>query len=174
MVEDLRVLSQADAGELPLNLQDIPPENLLTHTVAVFQHRAQQQGINLNIAFEEGLPPVKIDESRMMQVMDNLLNNALRHTRTGGEVVLEARPATGGVEFIVRDNGEGIPPEDLPRVFERFYRGDKSRHSEAGEMGLGLAIVKAIIEAHGGRVWANSVVGDGTEIHFVLPTAKRL
>jgi len=174
MVEDLRVLSQADAGELPLNLQDLPAENLLTRAVAVFQHRAQQQGVNLRIAFDEGLPPVRADESRIMQVMDNLLNNALRYTRAGGEIVLEARAATDGVEFLVRDNGEGIPAEDLPRIFERFYRGDKSRHSEAGEMGLGLAIVKAIIEAHGGQVWANSSVGGGTEIHFKLPAAETL
>lgn len=173
MVEDLRLLSQADAGELRLNCQSVSPAAILERAASIFQHRATQKGITLRVNREENLPLVWLDEDRMMQVMDNLLSNALRHTPAGGEVILEAKPSEQGVEFVVCDTGEGIPPEEIPRIFERFYRADKSRHTEAGESGLGLAIVKAIVEAHQGRVWAASVPGGGTAIHFEMPLAPQ-
>lgn len=171
MVEDLRLLSQADAGELPLNCQAVSPETILERAAAIFQHRAGQKGVILRVQKEDNLPLVWLDEGRIMQVMDNLLSNALRHTPAGGEVILEAKPSAGGVEFIVRDTGEGVPPEEIPKVFERFYRVDKSRHTETGESGLGLAIVKAIVEAHRGRVWAISTPGGGMAVHFEVPLA---
>ncbi|MCX8024933.1 MAG: ATP-binding protein, partial [Thermanaerothrix sp.] len=171
MVEDLRILSQADAGELRLNCQAVQPEAILERAASVFQHRAAQKGIRLQVSRDGNLPLVWLDEDRIMQVMDNLLSNALRHTPAGGEVILEAKPSAGGVEFIVRDTGEGIPPDEIPKIFERFYRADKSRHTETGESGLGLAIVKAIVEAHKGRVWAVSIPGGGTAIHFEMPSA---
>ncbi|KPL83893.1 hypothetical protein SE15_01300 [Thermanaerothrix daxensis] len=169
MVEDLRILSQADAGELPLNCQAVPPAAILERTAAIFQHRAEQKGVILRVQKEENLPPVWMDEDRMMQVMDNLLSNALRYTPPGGEVFLQVRSSEAGIEFVVRDTGEGIPPEEIPKIFERFYRADKSRHAEAGESGLGLTIVKAIVEAHGGRVWAVSAPGDGLAVHIQMP-----
>ena len=169
MVEDLRLLSQADAGELRLNCQAVHPGEILERAASLFQHRATQKGITLRVNGNENLPPVWVDEDRMMQVMDNLLSNALRHTPAGGEVILEAISLEHGVEFIVRDSGEGIPLEEIPKIFERFYRADKSRHTEDGESGLGLAIVKAIVEAHEGRVWAVSVPSGGTAIHLELP-----
>ncbi len=173
MVEDLRLLSQADAGELRLNCQAVRPGVILERAASLFQHRATQKGITLRVNGNENLPPVWVDEDRMMQVMDNLLSNALRHTPEGGEVILEVISSEHGVEFIVRDSGEGIPPEEIPKIFERFYRADKSRHTEAGESGLGLAIVKAIVEAHRGRVWAVSVPGGGTAVHFEVPLAPQ-
>lgn len=169
MVEDLRTLSQADAGELALQFQAFPARHLLERTAVLFEHHARQQGITLKVELAPSLPPVKMDEGRLMQVMDNLLSNALRYTPEGGTITLSARPIPEGVEYAVADTGEGIPAEELPRIFERFYRADPSRHTEAGESGLGLAIVRAIIEAHGGRVWAESQEGQGTVIRFILP-----
>ena len=171
MVGDLRVLSQADAGELPLNPQLIDPGGLLRQAAEVFQHAAARKGVALAVQAGENLPPIRADEARLMQVLDNLLSNALRHTPQGGQILLSAGTGEGRVRIAVEDNGEGIAPEDLPHIFERFRRGDRSRHSEAGESGLGLAIVKALVEVHGGRVWAESRVEQGTSIHLEFPPA---
>ena len=115
------------------------------------------------------LPAIQVDEARMMQVLDNLLSNALRYTPSGGSITLAARAANGAVEIQVCDTGAGIAPDELPYVFDRFHRGDKSRHTENGESGLGLAIVKALVEAQAGRVWAESMPGQGTTVHLQFP-----
>jgi two-component system, OmpR family, sensor histidine kinase BaeS len=168
MVGDLRLLSQADAGELPLNPQRISPKALVDRAAALFQHQAEKQQITLTAMAENNLPDIYVDEARMLQVMDNLLSNAFRYTPAGGRIELLARRTPGKVEINVKDNGSGIAPEELPFIFDRFHRADKSRHTEAGESGLGLAIVKALIEAHGGRVRAESSPGDGTVICMEL------
>lgn len=169
MVNDLRMLSQADAGELTLNPQALEVNALLTRTADLFLHHADQQSVAMRVEVEEGLPPLQLDDVRMQQVLDNLVSNALRYTSQGGTITLGARKAGNEVEISVSDTGSGIPPEDLPAIFDRFQRGDKSRHTETGESGLGLAIVKALVEAHGGRVSAESEVGRGTTIRMTFP-----
>jgi len=171
LVGDLRMLSQADAGELSLNLQTLSPRSLLERVAAVFAHQAVQQKIRLSVDAAETLPQLRLDDARMMQVLDNLVSNAFRYTPAGGEIILSADAAGGKVRLKVADTGTGIPPQELPHIFERFHRVDKSRHSETGESGLGLAIVKALVEAQGGRVWAESAVGGGTVIWMEFPAA---
>lgn len=169
LVGDLHMLSQADAGELPMHPQPIAPRSLLERAAAAFQHRAGQQDVALRVETGQPLPNVMVDEARMMQVLGNLLSNALRYTPSGGSIVLSARPSGGNVVLTVADNGTGIPAEDLPYVFERFRRADRSRHADVGETGLGLAIVKALVEAQGGAVSAESTPGEGTAIRIELP-----
>jgi signal transduction histidine kinase len=173
LVGDLKMLSQVDAGELPLRPREMSPGSLLERVAAPFQHRAEQQGITLRAAVEAGLPEIQVDEDRMVQVFGNLINNAIRYTPEGGEILLKASKAAstgnGQVILSVEDNGEGIVAEELPYIFDRFHRADKSRHADSGESGLGLAIVKALVEAHGGTVKAESQYGRGTKIQISLP-----
>ena len=171
LVGDLRMLSQADAGELSLNLQTLSPRSLLERVAAVFAHQAVQQKIRLSVDAAETLPQLRLDDARMMQVLDNLVSNAFRYTPAGGEIILSADAAGGKVRLKVADTGTGIPPQELPHIFERFHRVDKSRHSETGESGLGLAIVRALVEAQGGRVWAELAMGGGTVIWMEFPAA---
>jgi len=170
LVGDLRTLSQADAGELSLHKQPVAVQDLMQRAQAAFEHHAEQQGIALDVQAASGTPPVVVDEIRMNQVLSNLLSNALRYTPAGGKITLGAEARNGGVDLSVRDTGAGIPPADLPFVFNRFYRADKSR-SDEGESGLGLAIVKALVEAHGGTIEALSELGRGTTMRIHLPAA---
>ena len=171
MVGDLRMLSQADAGELKLNLQHISPQAILERAAALFEHKAGQQEVDLVMETSASLPEVMVDEARMMQVMDNLISNALRYTPNGGKITLLAFQNNDKVVITVRDTGSGIAQEELQSIFDRFYRADSSRHSETGEIGLGLAIVKALVETHGGRVWAESTPGEGASIFVELGLA---
>jgi len=169
MVADLRMLSQADAGELELAPQKVEPAALLEHAAEVYQHHVSQQGVILLVQVEGSLPVLKLDEARMQQVLDNLVSNALRYTPSGGTITLAAAKKDGGVEISVRDTGSGIDPESLPFIFDRFHRGDRSRHAETSESGLGLAIVKALVKAHKGTVTAESTPGKGTTIRMLFP-----
>jgi signal transduction histidine kinase len=172
MVGDLRMLSQVDAGELALNPQRISPKPMLERVALVFEHKAEKQGVTLFVDAVEPLPEILVDEARLMQVMDNLLGNALRYTSPGGKIMLSAQPANEKLVLTVKDTGRGIATEELPFIFDRFYRADPSRHSDTGESGLGLAIVKALVEAQGGRAWAESVQGKGTSIHLEFPVLE--
>jgi two-component system, OmpR family, sensor histidine kinase BaeS len=172
LVGDLRMLSQVDAGELPLHPQALAPQAVLARAVELFQHHAHQKGVNLTVDAGADLPVLHLDEARMMQVLDNLISNALRHTPSGGTILLSAVPRQDRVRLTVRDNGSGISAEELPLVFNRFYRSDTSRHTESGESGLGLAIVRALVEAQGGRVWAESELGQGTAVHIEFPKSR--
>ena len=167
LVEDLRLLSLADAGELPLLLQIISPQALLERTMARHAVTAGQHGITLHVEIEPGLPEVKVDVERMSQVLDNLILNAFRYTPSGGEVTLAGSQTAGKIRLQIRDTGSGIAPEDLPHIFDRFYRGDKARR-ESGESGLGLAIAKSIVEAHGGQISAESEPGIGAVFTITL------
>ncbi len=169
LVTDLRMLSQADAGELRLEPIAVDPIAILDHTAEVFQHHASQNGVTLRVEVENGQPAVRVDEARFMQVMDNLVSNALRFTPQGGMITLGARQYKNGMEFSVSDTGSGIKPDELPFIFDRFQRGDQSRHADGNESGLGLAIVKALVEAHRGTVSAESAVGHGTTIRVWFP-----
>ena len=169
LVEDLRMLSLAEAGELSLNPQKLSPKYLLDRASALFKHQAEQKSVSLEVESDGELPDIWVDEARMMQVFGNLISNALRYTPPDGRVSLIAQQSDGRVEIRVQDTGEGIEADELPFIFNRFYRSDKSRHAESGETGLGLAIVKALVEAQGGSTSAESKPGEGTTIRLFFP-----
>lgn len=171
LIEDLRTLSLADAGELPLMRQAVSPRVLLDRTVLAYASQASLHHVDLHTDIPPDLPNVTVDPDRMAQVLGNLVQNALRHTPDGGEIVLSAARRQDGVELRVRDTGGGIDAADLPHIFDRFYRGDRSRHSENGESGLGLAIVRSIIKAHGGSITVESTMGEGSVFTLLLPAA---
>ncbi len=177
LVEDLRLLALTDAGELRLNLQSLSVKDLLEGVATSFKLSAQQKGIELSVDVAQGLPAVRADEGRLNRVLGNLVGNALRHTPQGGRVMLRAGiiPLTPGpspkyrrgesLTISIEDTGEGISTTDLPHIFDRLYRADKSRtEADDASSGLGLAIAKALVEAHGGRIWAESDVGRGTRM----------
>lgn len=171
LVADLRTLSLSDAGELPLDLQPVAAGALLAQTAAAFAAPAQAQQVTLRTEAGTDLPDVLADSDRISQVLANLVSNALRYTPAGAEIVLSAARQDAAVRFAVADSGPGIAPEDLPFVFERFYRSDKSRQRERDSTGLGLAIARSIVEGHGGRLEARSTPGQGATFSFDLPLA---
>lgn len=169
LIDDLRTLSLADAGELPLTRQPTSPQALMAQVAAAFAHRARQAHLALSVDVDAATPTIDVDPERLVQVLENLVTNALRHTPTGGAVTLAARAEPGAVLLIVADTGEGIPSDVLPHIFDRFYRGDAAR-TQGGESGLGLAIVKSIVDAHGGAITASSPgPGCGTTFTIRLP-----
>jgi signal transduction histidine kinase len=149
---------------------------MLSDTLEAFSARARARGLSLVGSVDPEVDPVWMAPDKISRVLHNLLENAIRHSPPGGEVQLRAEAHNGTVVVSVRDSGEGIAPEDLPRIFDRFYRGDAARtrgHArdglEDGGAGLGLAIAKGLVEAHGGRIWAESTPGHGTTMRFALP-----
>jgi signal transduction histidine kinase len=175
LVEDLRTLSMAEAGELPLRKDAVDVVELLADVRTSFSGQVEAAGLDLHVDVEGGLPTILGDVGRLEQVLNNLVANALQHTPQGGRIALEARGADGGVRILVTDTGEGIPTEDLPYIFDRFWRGDKSR-SRANGMGsgLGLAIARQLVEAHGGQIDVQSELGEGTTFVVDLPREPAL
>lgn len=172
LVEDLRTLANVEAGKLFLDRTCLDLRDLTQRQVATFQYRALAQKTELMLVADDTLPLVLGDQQRLSQVLTNLLDNALRHTPPSGCVRLQLSKVKGGVQLAVTDNGEGIPAEDLPHVFERFYRADRSRSRETGGSGLGLAIARQLVEAHGGHIRVNSPPPGqthGAEFRFFLP-----
>lgn len=172
LVEDLRTLSLADAGELTLTHQLVHPRELLERTAAAHLPRAQQLEVGLHVTAEANLPPVSVDPERLAQVLGNLASNALRHTPAGGQILLDAAQRANNVLLTVQDNGVGIEPDVLPRIFDRFYRGDVARQAHEGESGLGLAIAKSLVELHGGTISVESILGEGTTFTIALPVGS--
>jgi signal transduction histidine kinase len=172
LVDDLRTLSLADAGELKLNLQICLPYEMLTRTAAAYQGQAEQKNIALTVKVSHDLPAVWVDPDRMAQVLGNLVGNALRYTPAGGQITLAAAADETSVSLQVLDSGVGIPPEDLPHIFNRFYRADESRQQQQGESGLGLAIAQSITLAHGGSILVESTPGQGATFTISLPQAE--
>lgn len=168
LVEDLRTLSQADAGELRLNRSALQPLALLNQMAKTYGHLAAQKKIALEVRCEPDLPEIALDPDRMAQVFGNLIGNALRYTPAAGRILLTAGQQEDRLIFSVQDDGQGISPEDLPYVFDRFYRADPAR-AQGSESGLGLAIARSIVEAHGGSISAESELGKGTQINLVFP-----
>ncbi|MBN1657308.1 MAG: HAMP domain-containing histidine kinase [Anaerolineae bacterium] len=173
LVEDLRTLSLADAGELALNRTAVSPQILLGQAAAAYGHQAAQQGVGLEVDMGAGLPAVYADLDRMAQVLGNLIGNALRHTPAGGRIRLVAAHKGGKVLLQVHDTGGGISADDLPHVFDRFYRGSEAREGDGSESGLGLAIARSIVELHGGTISVESIVGKGTTFTISVPADLR-
>jgi len=175
LVEDLQELSRVEARAYELHPRRLSPRALLEQAASRLRYQFSEKGVSLEVRTPERLPDVWADEDRIQQVLTNLLGNALRYTPAGGAVTLEAQPARGEVRFQVRDTGVGISPEHLPHLFDRFYRVDKSRSRERGGSGIGLTIAKHLVEAHGGRIWAESAGrGQGSTFVFTLPQAGSL
>lgn len=168
LVEDLRTLALAEAGQLPLSKRPIELSQLIESTLASFQAQAATQRVTMTAALGP-LPAIDVDSDRVQQTIGILIANALRHTPADGAIKIALRRDNSQAIIEVADSGAGIPPEDLPHIFERFYRADKSRSRESGGSGLGLAIAKSIVLAHGGSISATSEVGQGTTVRFTLP-----
>ena len=173
LVEDLRLLAEAESNELRLDLRPDSIAEVLDKSVEAFRPRAEAKGVPTRIDLAAGLPLVEMDRTRIAQVLDNLLENAVRHTPAGGAVGLTAEPVESeAVRITVSDGGEGVSDEALPYVFERFYRTDRSRARTTGGTGLGLTIAKQLLQAHGGTIRAESKRGHGSRFIFELPISR--
>jgi len=172
LVDELQELSLAEAGELKLVYQAEDIARLLEQLVTSWQPKAATKEIFLSLDTRGNLPLVSIDRARVNQVLHNLLENAVTHTPRRGTINVTATRQGNWVEVSVSDTGEGIPAEDLPNIFERFYRVDRSRARATGGSGLGLTIAKRLVEAHGGRITVQSELGKGSRFSFTLPVAE--
>jgi two-component system sensor histidine kinase BaeS len=169
LVEDLRLLAPAEAGQLDLERRATDVGDLLRDAQVSFGPQAADRGVTLALDVPPKLPSVMADWRRIAQVLGNLLINALRHTSQGGCVTLSAVPGDGTVEVTVTDTGVGISPDELPYIFERFWRGERSRSRTGGGTGLGLAIARQLVEMHGGTIRVQSAPGEGSQFRFTLP-----
>jgi len=172
LIDDLFELSQLDAGGLQLEQGPNSLADLVSDTIESFSAVASQGGVALTGEVAPDVDPVVMDGGKIGRVLANLVGNAVRHTPAGGAVRIVVSRALGDAEVRVVDTGEGIPDADLPHVFERFYRGEKSRSRATGGAGLGLAIAKGIVEEHGGRIWVESAPGAGACFAFTLPAPQ--
>ncbi|WP_338825294.1 Sensor histidine kinase ResE [Moorella humiferrea] len=171
LVDDLLELNKMAAGQLPLEMAVIDVKELLAGVVRKFRPLLAEQGLELELEMPPSLPTVRADAGRLEQVMTNLLDNARNHTPPGGRIKVTAGQVDKDIKVSVIDTGSGIPAEDLPYIWERFYKVDKSRSRRDGGSGLGLAIVKSLVEAHGGRVEVESQLGKGSTFSFYLPSS---
>jgi two-component system OmpR family sensor kinase/two-component system sensor histidine kinase BaeS len=171
LVEDLRLLTLAETRQLHFDLQPLDLGELAQRTAGLFEAEAGERQISLSVSADLGLPPVQADSQRVGQVLGNLLSNALRFANPGDCVTIRVQPAPSGVEVVVADTGPGVPEAELPHLFDRFWRSERSRTRAAGGAGLGLAIAKQLIEAQSGTIQANNQTTGGLEVSFILPTA---
>jgi len=171
LVDDLQELALADAGELKLNRQSEDITQLIQQAVKAVQTKVLAKGLEINVDITANLSSVNIDYQRISQVLRNLLENAIKHTPNGGKITVSAVQQESFIRVNVEDDGEGIPAEDLPNMFERFYRVDKSRTRHAGGSGLGLTIAKRLVESHGGTISVQSELGKGSCFSFTLPAS---
>ncbi len=169
LVEDLRTLALAEAGQLLLAKRPTDLVALLQSVLTSFEAQATAQEVTLRADVDPALPVVEVDPDRIQQTIGILIANALRYTPPQGSITIAAQTDRAGVTIGVADTGSGIAPEDLPHVFDRFYRADKSRARESGGSGLGLTIAKSLVEAHGGSIAATSRPGQGTQLIICLP-----
>ena len=168
LIEDLQELALAESGQMPLHIQACDLAEVARKAVAAVQPQAEAKGINVGIE-EEGSLIAEADPERIGQVLRNLLNNGVSYTLPGGHIRVSVREMGDEAEVRVEDSGAGISQEDLPHVFERFYRVDKSRSRATGGVGLGLTIARRLVEAHGGKISVQSQAGKGSAFTFTLP-----
>ncbi len=169
LVKELRQLTQAEAQQLPLRLEPTSLNEIVDEMVLLFTPFATKREIALRQVVQPDLPLLDIDRQRMRQVLSNLLSNAFRHTPKGGRITIETAVIHKTVQISVQDSGEGLNESEVAHIFERFYRTDGTTRRDSGGSGLGLAIVKALVEAHGGTVWAESTKGEGATFTVSLP-----
>jgi two-component system sensor histidine kinase BaeS len=177
LVRDLRTLSQVESGRLGLTTAPDSLGALVSSIVNATEAEARRRGVTLTFIEEPGLPPALMDRDRVSQIVENLLSNALRYTSAGGAVTVALsrdKDKSPGRSLLVSvaDTGQGISAEDLPYVFNRYYRGTQPAEKRAGGSGIGLAVVKELVEAHRGRVWVDSTQGKGSSFHFTLPVSN--
>ncbi|MBK9208921.1 MAG: HAMP domain-containing protein [Anaerolineales bacterium] len=169
LIDDLFQMAQLDTGGFPLDRAQSSLSDLISDTLESFSELALRQGVKLEGSVDPNVDPVIMDTQRIGRVLNNLIGNAIRHTPTAGRVDVRVMRTSSGVEVCVSDTGEGIRADDLPHVFESFYRGEKSRSRSTGGAGLGLAISRGIVHAHGGRITVQSESGRGSQFMFNLP-----
>jgi len=169
LTEDLLMLSKMDAERLELEVHGISVPQLIESCVETSHHRAAEKNLQISVNTPRDLPEIAGDRRRLAEVLQNLLDNAIQYTLAGGKIALSAERKGDEVIISVADTGIGIPRADQPRIFERFYRVDVARSREAGGTGLGLSIAKHLVEVHGGRLWVESEVGQGSRFHFTVP-----
>ncbi len=169
LIDDLFQMAQLDAGGLVIQPADCALSDLISDALESFSALAQERGVTLTGSAGPGIDPAHLDAPRIGRVLANLIGNALRHTPAGGVVNITAQRQDGQIHIIVTDSGDGISPDDLPHIFDRFYRGEKSRSRGTGGAGLGLAIAQGIVQAHGGEIRVESQVGQGTTFYIALP-----
>ena len=172
LIDDLFEMARLDAGQVDLRLEPSPIAALVHETLDAMAAQAAHQGVALRLEADRGVAPVMIDPDRIQRVLYNLIQNAIRHTPADGSVVVQVFDRGPDVQVSVRDTGEGIAEGDLPRVFERFYRGDRARSRDGGAgAGLGLAIARRLVETHGGRIWVAQPPEGGSIFSFTVPKA---
>jgi len=169
LVEDLRTLSMADAGELKLVTRPCSPQQLLHDVQKIYNHQAKQKKITLSISAAPDLPEIEVDPQRMKEVFSNILDNALRYTPENGHIGLSASVVEDSMEMRIKDSGPGVASDELDKIFERFYRTEASRTRDQGGSGLGFAIAKSIVERHNGRISAESQPGQGLTVIIKIP-----
>jgi signal transduction histidine kinase len=169
LIDDLFVMAQMDAGGLKMDIQQNSLGDLISDSLESFSELARRNSIKLTGSIEPGVDPVRFDNQHLSRAVSNLISNAIRHTPKGGEISICANNNRGNIEIIITDCGEGIFVEDLPFVFDRFYRSEKSRNRQTGGAGLGLAITKGIIEAHRGSIKVESTRGEGSKFIIQIP-----
>jgi len=169
LTDDLLKLSQMDADRLELEIRRVSVAELIESCLETAQHRAAEKDIRVYVSQSNELPDIAGDRRRLAEVLQNLLDNATQYTLPGGRITLSADVRDADVVFTVSDTGIGIPKADQSRIFERFYRVDAARSREAGGTGLGLAIAKHLVEVHGGRIWVESEIGQGSQFNFSVP-----
>lgn len=174
LVNDLRDLTLAEAGQLRLSVEPVKLRPLIANIVEMLQPMLHDKYVNLTVKLPASLPAVNADPDRVTQVFYNLLSNAIRHTPEHGQIDISASASKDKkfAEITVKDNGDGIPPEDLPLIFNHFYRVDEARARTTGGTGVGLAITKLLVEAHGGTITVTSTPGEGSTFAFTLPAVK--
>jgi two-component system phosphate regulon sensor histidine kinase PhoR len=169
LTDDLLKLSKMDADRLEVEIRRVSVSELIESCVQTAEHRAAEKDLLVSVSTPGDLPDIAGDRRRLAEILQNLLDNAIQYTLPGGRIILSAAVRDPDVIFTVADTGIGIPKVDQSRIFERFYRVDAARSREAGGTGLGLAIAKHLVEVHGGRIWVDSEIGQGSEFHFSVP-----
>ncbi len=169
LVDDLFEIARMDAGMLQLNIDDASVHDLISDTLESMSAQASAEELSLEGGVDGDIPPVFMDTRRVQRVLYNLVQNSIRHTPPDGTIFISARDAGEVIQLEVSDNGDGIQERDKDRLFEQTYRGDPSRSRTSGGAGLGLSIAKGIVEAHGGRIWFESVLGEGSKFSFTIP-----